>query len=153
MWLSHVQSSNVTRTHTWLMLLKSIKDLPSHDHLNMSPVSRWLWHQHQRSIYNCPLSRHLRYCYELSRSSLSFSFSFLLSYHITFLITFTPLDLADSDHHDATTWPHLLSPIGYEDTDSLSSGKPIDNPHALCHMPIPFSWLIITYLDRRLMLT
>src|ERR1700722_1079121 len=51
-------------------------------------------------------------------------------------IAFAPSDLADSDHHDAITWPHLLSSIGYEDTDSLSSGKPMDNPHALCHMSI-----------------
>src|SRR3984957_19898024 len=52
-------------------------------------------------------------------------------------IAFAPSDLADTDHHDAITWLHLLSPIGYEDTDSLSSGKPMDNPHALCHMPNP----------------
>src|ERR1700722_7321659 len=51
-------------------------------------------------------------------------------------IAFAPSDLADSDHPDSIPWPHLLSSIGYEDTDSLSSGKPMDNPHALCHMPI-----------------
>src|ERR1700722_7198562 len=64
-----------------------------------------------------------------------FSFFYLILSHS--LIAFTPSDLADSDHHDAITWLHLLSPIGYEDTDSLSSGKPMDNPHALCHMPNP----------------
>src|ERR1700722_4428440 len=31
------------------------------------------------------------------------------------LIAFAPLDLADTDHHDAITWLHLLSPNGYED--------------------------------------
>src|ERR1700722_4942417 len=49
-------------------------------------------------------------------------------------IAFAPSDLADTDHNDAITWPHLLSSLGYEDTDSLSSGKPMDNPHALCLM-------------------
>ena len=49
-------------------------------------------------------------------------------------IAFAPSDLANSDHHDAITWPHLLLPIGYEDTNSLSSGKPMDNPHVLCLM-------------------
>ena len=47
------------------MLLKSIKDLPSHDYLNMPPVSRRLQRQHQRSIHNCHLGGHLRYSIQL----------------------------------------------------------------------------------------
>ena len=55
------------------------------------------------------------YCYELSRSRLSFSFSFCYLILSRSLIAFTLLDLADTDHHDAITWPHLLLHIGYED--------------------------------------
>ena len=47
----------VIGTHTWLMLLKSIKDLLSHDYLNMPPVSRRLWHQHLCNMHNRSISR------------------------------------------------------------------------------------------------
>src|ERR1700722_17653563 len=42
-----------------------------------------------------------------------FSFFYLILSHS--FIAFAPSDLADTDHHDAITWPHLLSSIGYED--------------------------------------
>src|SRR3984957_5881508 len=42
-----------------------------------------------------------------------FPFFYLILSHS--FIAFAPSDLADTDHHDAITWPHLLSPNGYED--------------------------------------
>jgi len=49
----------------------------------------------------------------LFRTIFFFSFCYLILSHS--FIAFAPSDLADTDHHDAITWPHLLSPNGYED--------------------------------------
>src|SRR3984957_5152503 len=47
------------------MLLKSIKDFPSHDYLNMPPVSRRLQCQHLRDTHNRFLGGHLCYSIQL----------------------------------------------------------------------------------------
>src|ERR1700722_8186457 len=44
-----------------------------------------------------------------------FFFSFFYLILSRSFIAFTLSDLADTDHHDAITWPYLLSHIGYED--------------------------------------
>jgi len=47
------------------MLLKSIKNVSSHDYLNMPPVSRRLRRQHLRNTHNRSLGGHLRYSIQL----------------------------------------------------------------------------------------
>src|ERR1700722_5255739 len=103
------------------MLLKSIKDLPSHDYLNMPPISRRLRHQHLRNMHNHSISGQLcysvqlhlarcfLYCHTASKKNWDYHIPDVLPSDTEFLFPFT----TDSGvrykqrHHSTSAYPFI----------------------------------------------
>src|ERR1700722_14682826 len=116
------------------MLLKSIRDLPSHDYLNMPPVSRRLRRQHLRNTHNRSIGRHLRYsiqlhlahcflyCHTASKKNWDLAIPDVLPSDSEFLFPFAIDDSVRYErHHRATSaYPY----ISFDSTlDSIQSQK------------------------------